>query len=216
MVRLCEEEAEAELVDRALDPRGLELEPEAERLEHVGRARRRRRRAVAVLRDAGARAGRDERRRRRDVVRVRAVAAGADDVDEIVALRPHVEHVLAHRLRAAGDLVRGLALRAQRDEGARDLRLRRLAQHDLLHRLTRLRAGEIVPVEYARHQVLDQKTPSRKLRASAGPSGVSTDSGWNCTPTTGSERWRTAITSPSSAYAVGSRSSGSRVAASEW
>ena len=42
------------------------------------------------------------------------------------------------------------------------------------------------------------------MRASAGPSGVSTDSGWNWTPTAGSSRCRTAITSPSSANAVGS------------
>ena len=33
------------------------------------------------------------------------------------------------------------------------------------------------------------------------PCGVSTDSGWNWTPSTGSSRWRTAITSPSGAVA---------------
>ena len=60
-----------------------------------------------------------------------AVAARAGGVDEVGALRLHGQHVLAHRLRAAGDLVRGLALRAQRDEEACDLRLRRLAAHDL-------------------------------------------------------------------------------------
>src|SRR4029078_7694109 len=80
--------------------------------------------------------------------------------------------------------------------------------HDLLHRLASLGASQVVPVEHARKQLLDHKRPARKLRASAAPSGVSTDSGWNCTPTTGSVRWRTAITSPSSAYAVGSGSSG--------
>jgi hypothetical protein len=39
VVRRREEEAEAELVDRALDPRGRQLELEPERLEHVGRPR---------------------------------------------------------------------------------------------------------------------------------------------------------------------------------
>ena len=39
----------------------------------------------------------------------------------------HAQHVLAHRLGAAGDLVGRLALRAQRDEEAADLRRRRLA-----------------------------------------------------------------------------------------
>src|SRR5207302_2001731 len=50
----------------------------------------------------------------------------------------------------------------------------------------------------------------------AGRSGVSTDSGWNWTPSTGSSRWRTAITSPSSQVAEISSSSGTRAAASEW
>ena len=48
------------------------------------------------------------------------------------------------------------------------------------------------------------------------PSGVSTDSGWNCTPSSGSSRWRTAITSPSAAVAETSNTSGTVVAASEW
>ena len=101
MVRLREQEAEAELVDRLLDPLGRHRQLEAERLEHVGGARRRRRGAVAVLRHAGARGGRDERGGGRDVPRVRAVAAGAGRVDEVVALRVHAQHVLAHRLGAA-------------------------------------------------------------------------------------------------------------------
>ena len=165
---------------------------------------------------AGARRGGDERGGGRDVVRVRAVAAGAHHVDEVGARRVDAEDVLAHRLGAAGDLFRGLALRPQRDEEAGDLRVRRLAGHDLGHRLARLVAGEVVAVEQPRESLLDHSRPSRKLRASAGPSGVSTDSGWNWTPTAGSSRCRTAITSPSSANAVGSSTSGSRVAASEW
>ena len=84
------------------------------------------------------------------------------------------------------------------------------------HRRAGLVAREVVAVEQPRERVLDHSFPSRKLRASAGPSGVSTDSGWNWTPTAGSSRCRTAITSPSSANAVGSSTSGSRVAASEW
>src|SRR5205814_1090682 len=151
-----------------------------------------------------------------DVERMHAVAAGAGRVDEIFAPRDDGEHVLAHRLRAACDLVRGLAFVAQRDEEARDLLVRRVAAHDLVHRPARLGAGEVVTVAQPDDGVVDHSRPSRKLRASAGPSGVSTDSGWNWTPTIGSVRWRTAITSPSSAYAVGSSSSGMRVAASEW
>ena len=36
----------------------------------------------------------------------------------------------------------------------------------------------------------------RKLPMSTGPSGVSTLSGWNCTPSIGSVRWRTPMISP--------------------
>ena len=122
VMRRREHEPEAELVDRARDPLGRQLEREAERLEHVGRAGGGRDRAVAVLRDPGAgRCGHD-RRCRRDVDRARPVAARPGGVDEIVALRPYDEDVLAHRLGAAGDLVGRLALQPECDEEAADLR----------------------------------------------------------------------------------------------
>ena len=190
-----EHEAEAELVDRARDPVGRLLEVDAELLEHVGRARSRARGAVAVLRHRRARRRGHERRCGRDVERVGAVAAGADDVDHGRALRRHGDDVLAHRLGEAGDLVGRLALRAQRDEEAGDLGRCRLAVHDRAHQLVRVVAGEVVPVE----EQLDRRADDhrRKFLAIAGPSGVSTLSGWNCTPSIGSSRWRTPITSPS-------------------
>ncbi len=162
-----EHEAEAELVDRARDPVGRLLEVDAELLEHVGRARGRARRAVAVLRHRRARRSGHERRRRRDVERVRAVAAGADDVDHGRALRRHRHHVLAHRLGEAGDLVGRLALRAQGDEEAGDLGRRRLAVHDRAHQLVRVGAREVMPVE----QQLDRGADDhrRKFLAIAGP-----------------------------------------------
>ena len=129
---------------------------------------------------------------------------------------PHGEHVLAHRLGATRDLVRGLALDPQRDEEAADLRRGRLAAHDLVHDLAGLVPAEVVAVEDPCESVLDHAAASRKFFASAGPSGVSTDSGWNWTPSTHSSRCRTAITSPSALVADTSRSSGTRVAASEW
>jgi hypothetical protein len=133
MMRRREEEAEAELVDGIGDARGLLLECEAERLEHVRGAACGRDRAVAVFRDGGAGCGCNERGRGRDVDRLRAVAAGACRVDQVVAPRLHREHVCAHRLRAAGDLVRRLALRAERDQEPPDLCGRRGAFHDLVH-----------------------------------------------------------------------------------
>src|SRR5262249_54968364 len=117
----------------------------------------------------------------------------------------------------AGDLVRGLALQAQRDQEAADLRQSRVSGHDVAHDRARFGAAEIVAVEQPGESLLDgHRRPSRKLRASAGPCGVSTDSGWNWMPSTGSSRWRTAITSPSSVVAHTSSESGTRVAASEW
>ena len=48
----------------------------------------------------------------------------------------------------------------------------------------------------------------RKLPMSTGPSGVSTLSGWNCTPSIGSVRWRTPMISPSAVRAVTSSTAG--------
>ena len=74
-------------------------------------------------------------------------------------------------------------------------------------------AGSVVAVLATVVLAADQIT---KFLAIAGPSGVSTDSGWNWTPSIGYSRCLTPITSPSSVRAVISSSSGSRVAASEW
>jgi hypothetical protein len=109
MVGRCEHEAEAELVDRLRDALGGELELEPELLEHVGAAGERRDRAIAVLRDACAGRRRDERGGGRDVERLAAVATRAGGVDEIVALRVDRNHVRAHGLGRAGDLVGRLA-----------------------------------------------------------------------------------------------------------
>ena len=125
-----EHEAEARAVDAARDGVGREVDAGAERLEHVGRAAQAGRRAVAVLGQRAARAGGDQRRGRRDVER-RLAAAGPGGVDEVVAVDRDGRRERAHRAREAGELVDRLALRAQRDEEARDLDLRGVAAHDL-------------------------------------------------------------------------------------
>src|SRR5581483_635340 len=158
----------------------------------------------------------DDRGGGRDVEGASPVAAGADHVDDVVPPRVHGEDVLAHRLGAAGDLLRRLALRAQGDQEAADLRWRRLAAHDLAHRRACLRPAQRAALDQLGDALLDHGAPTRKLRAICGPSGVSTLSGWNWTPSTGSVRWRTPITSPSSVLAVTSSSAGTLVAASEW
>ena len=213
MVRRREHEAEAELVDRLFDAGHRLLERKTKRFEHVRRARCGRDGAVAVLRHACTRSGRNDRRRSRDVDRARAVAAGPSRVDEVVALRPDGEHVAAHRLRTAGDLVRGLALEPERHEEPPDLCLRRLAAHDLVHHFVGLRSRQGASVEQFGEGLLDHV---RKFLPRSGPSGVKTLSGWNWTPSIGSSRWRTPITSPSGVRAVTSSTSGTCRAASEW
>ena len=139
-----EHEAEAELVDRLGDPLGLELEPEAERLEHVGRAPMPSETARLPCFATPAPAAAATIAAAVEMLNVpRAVAAGAGRIDEVVPL-PACDRdgVLAHRLGAAGDLVDGLALRAQRREEGADLRGRRLAAHDLAHHTPRFRARE--------------------------------------------------------------------------
>ena len=133
-----------------------------------------------MLGHACARGGRHERGGGRDVDRARPVAAGAGGVDEVVARRSHREDVLPHRLRAAGDLVGGLALQSQRHEETADLGGGRLTAHDLVHDRARLVAREVVTVEELRESLLNvHAARSRKLRASCGPTSVRTDSGWN-------------------------------------
>lgn len=58
----------------------------------------------------------------------------------------------------------------------------------------------------------------RKLRRRFLPSEVRMDSGWNCTPYTGSSLWARPMISPSSVQAVMRRQSGrvSRLTSSEW
>ena len=102
---------------------------------------------------------------------LRAVAAGAGGVDEVVALRADGQDVLAHRLRAAGDLVGRLALQPQRDEEAADLGRRRLAAHDLVHHLARLARARGRGLEQLRERVAGSSLEEVPARA-RGPSGA--------------------------------------------
>src|SRR5262249_47938180 len=59
---------------------------------------------------------------------------------------------------------------------------------------------------------------SRKLPSSRFPSRVRIDSGWNCTPSTNTSRWRTPMISPSSVQALRTSAAGSVIGSmtSEW
>ena len=212
MVRRREHEAEAEPVDRLCDSLGRLLEAEPERLEDVGGARRRAHRTVSVLGDGSARRRRDYRRDGRDVERSRSVPARPDHVDHVVSGGVDGEDVLAHRVGTTRNLLRGLPLGAKRDEESRDLGLRCLSAHDLVHHGVCLCPVEGLSFEDLCDRVLDHRT---KFPAISDPSGVRTLSGWNWTPSIGWVRCRTPMTSPSAVRAVISSSSGTRTAASE-
>ena len=131
-----EHEDDARFVERARHHLDRRIDRHAERLEDVGAAALRRERAIAVLRDAHARAGHEQRRGRRDVEGVDRPAAGAAGVDELgAALRRQRDHRAAERAHDRRELGRRLALDAKADEQRRDLRRRRVAaEHDVERR----------------------------------------------------------------------------------
>ena len=141
---------------------------------------------------------------------MRSIAAGAASVDQAMERDLHAHGPRAQRLRGAGDLVRRLALHAERNEQRRDQRRGRAPVEHRVDRGSGLDAGQVAALHgaldrFAQHQALT----SRKLRSSVCPSGVRMDSGWNCTPKTGSVRWRSAMTMPSRVRALTRRSRGS-------
>ena len=123
-------------------PVGGQVEPDAERLEHVGGAGLRGGRPVAVLDDRRAGAGGHDRGHRGDVDRHRPVAAGADHVEQPARDRDR-RACGVHRVDQARDLVDRLALGAQRHREAGDLGGRRLAGEDLAHRPGGLLRGQV-------------------------------------------------------------------------
>ena len=120
---------------------GAKIDLDAERLQHVGGARFRRQRAIAVLGDRHAGAGDDEGRAGRDVEGAGGVAAGADHVD-CVSRRLHAQHLGAHGGDRAGDLVDGFPAHAQAHQQPAHLRGRRLARHHAVEGACRFRARE--------------------------------------------------------------------------
>ena len=94
---------------------GRQRQVDAERAEHVGRARGRARGPVAVLDDGNTGCRGHDGRHGRDVDGAEPVASGADDVEH-GRVDGKRQRGLEDRIAEAHDLVDGLALRAQRDE----------------------------------------------------------------------------------------------------
>ena len=148
-------ETDAGLVDAVRHLLGVDVQPDAQRAQHVCAARLARDGAVAMLGDGHAGAGDDESRGGGDVEGAAVVAAGADDIGQRAVMWRHRDRVGAHGACTAGDLRHRLALHAQRDQEAADLRLRRFAGHDLHHGRVGFVLGQVAPVEQRSNGLLD-------------------------------------------------------------
>ena len=160
---------------------GVEIDLDAERAEHVGRAGLRRQRAVAVLGDRHAGARDDEGRAGRDVEGAGGIAAGADHVDR-VRRRRHAQHLGAHGGDRAGDLVDGLAAHAQRHQQAAHLRGRRFARHHAVEgggRLLARQRGAGRDLGDERLEIVGSwRAPQcRRVRRRAAPAGLGVPGG---------------------------------------
>ncbi len=123
----------------------------------------------------------DQRGNRRDVERVRAIASCSARVEHVFWNARELRRARAHRPREADDLGGPFAFHGEGNQQAGDLRRLRAPFHDFVHGCRRLVGGEVL----APLKLLDERGEhhnSRKLRSSFRPSGVNTDSGWNCTP----------------------------------
>ena len=162
-----EAEGDPRLLHDARHAVGTVVEPDPELLEHVCGPGRRRRGAVAVLDDAHARARDDERRHRRDVHGVGAVAARADDVHG-GPVHGEAARVREHRVGETGELGDRLALRAQRDEEAREPHGRDLARHDLVHGPRGALGVEVVPRDELGEQTGPGEPRTRRVARGRG------------------------------------------------
>ena len=114
-----------------------------------------------------------------------------------------------HRPGEAAHLFWSLALGPERSEnGAGEGRIDTTLDQ-IVDELDRLVLGQADPTkEVFEHLAHDSPRRSRKLRNKSSPCGVSMLSGWNWTPSTGSERCLTPMITPSEVKAVTTRSSG--------
>src|SRR6185437_8796020 len=127
-------ETDAGLADAGGNLRGAKHDVGAERLQHVGAARSRRHRPAAVLGHARSRGGGDEHRGGGYLKSKRDIAAGADDVDQMLVVGElDLGREFAHDLRRRGDLAYRFLFDAQAHRQRGDHHRRRLAAHDLAH-----------------------------------------------------------------------------------
>ena len=139
-----EAERDADLRQHVDELGRRDVQPDADLLEDVGRATGAGRGPVAVLDDRDSRAGDHHGRHGRDVDGARAVAAGADDVDD-ATLDLHGRGVAIHGVDESLHLRLRLALAAESDGESGDLGRSGVAGQDLVHRPRGGRDVEVVP-----------------------------------------------------------------------
>ncbi|MPN21209.1 hypothetical protein SDC9_168588 [bioreactor metagenome] len=129
-----EHEADAALLDAGGDLFWRQIDVGTQRFEHVGAARARRHAAPAVLGHLGAGRSSDEDRCGGNIEAMRGIAAGADDIDEVLVVR-HLDRrrQLAHDTGGGGDLADGFLLDAQSGDDGGNHHRRDFAAHDLAH-----------------------------------------------------------------------------------
>ncbi len=172
--------------------RGGHVEGDAERLEHVGAARAAAGGAVSVFRHGHACRRGDQRSSRGKIQCSGMVAAGAAGVQD--ALEPVIDadHRLTHRARRGRDRLRAFAHQPQRHQEPRDLRRGPAPRQDRGEHPLHPRVGrERAVVSSANTSENSERgvghNEFNQFPMSCEPCCVRTDSGWNCTPSTGSD-----------------------------
>ena len=197
-----EQEREARFAQALTCPNFVQRKAQPEGLEDVRASAAAGHGPVAVLHHRQACRRREQSRTGGQVEASRPVSARADDVDRLQAIgKGGPAREPPHRPREPPNLLRRLALQSQPCQESPGNGGRQTILSQLCHQRGGLVLGQVVSVEQAIekeiHESLPATSKSRKFRRSRSPSGVRMLSGWNCTPSARSVRWRTPMISPS-------------------
>jgi hypothetical protein len=155
VVHRREHETDAAARDALGNLRRLQVDLRAQRLQDVRAAGLRGHAAVAVLGDLASRRGDHEHRGGGDVEGMRAIAAGADDVDQVGAIGDlDRQREFAQHGRRRGDLAHGFLLDPQAGEDGRGHHRRDFAAHDLPHQFDHLVEEDLAVFDRALQGIL--------------------------------------------------------------
>src|SRR6185437_10549688 len=153
MKEWCEHKTDPNLVQRLLRHERYRRNIHAERRQQIRASRLTTRRAIAMLRDGQTRPRDHKSGRCRDVERLRATRARPRRVDEALVLRNHAHSSRAQSFSHSRQLVNRLALRCERHQGSRDLRISRVSIKQRLEQLESLVAAQILAAYEPREEV---------------------------------------------------------------